>query len=709
MGMYLGGQKVSPIIKSGAEINNQDKTITENGTYTADAGYTGLGEVTVNVPPEQPVITELNVTPTTSAQTINPPSGVHGHAPVKVAAVTSSIDNNIIAGNIKKNVQILGVTGTLEEGITPAGTIPITENGIVDVTNYASASVSVPSEQPVITELNVTPTTSAQTIVAPSGTDGYSPINVGAVTSSIDNNITAGNIKSGVSILGVTGNVVELKGETRTITPTTSQQVITPSSGKNGITQATVGAVTSSIDNNIVAENIKKDVQILGVTGTVEELNGETKVITPTTSQQVITPSSGKNAITQATVAAVTSSIDNNIIAGNIKKNVSILGVTGILEEGITPTGTINITENGTVDVTNYASAEVNVSGSGSFIGLQREVSANGVYQKPATSFTFSLPNNATNVGNYAMQYAFDGCTGLTSADLSSLTTVSGNNAMQYAFRSCTGLTSADLSSLTTVSSGYAMCHAFSYCEGLTSVDLSSLTTVSGGYAMQNAFYDCTGLTSADLSSLTTVSGNNAMQNAFSSCTGLTSADLSSLTTVSGTGAMSKAFESCLNLTSVDLSSLTTVSGVQAMQNAFSSCTALTSVLFTNLETIGANTSSNNYGQFAGCFQNCNNLTSITFPKLEKIYCTGGSTASYGTFTSNNKVQKMYFPKLDTITYGSGASTSNQNACKNVFYGCSALTELHFAAANQAAIEASPGYSTAWGRGAGNVTIYFDL
>lgn len=32
------------------EINNQDKTITENGEYTADAGFTGLGTVTVNVP-----------------------------------------------------------------------------------------------------------------------------------------------------------------------------------------------------------------------------------------------------------------------------------------------------------------------------------------------------------------------------------------------------------------------------------------------------------------------------------------------------------------------------------------------------------------------------------------------------------------------------------------------------------------------------------
>lgn len=34
---------------NGAIINNQNKTLTANGVYTADAGYTGLGMVTVNV------------------------------------------------------------------------------------------------------------------------------------------------------------------------------------------------------------------------------------------------------------------------------------------------------------------------------------------------------------------------------------------------------------------------------------------------------------------------------------------------------------------------------------------------------------------------------------------------------------------------------------------------------------------------------------
>ena len=56
-----------------------------------------------------------------------------------------------------------------------------------------------------LTSLSVTPSTSAQQITPTSPVDGYDEVNVSAVTSSIDSNIVAGNIKSGVSILGVTG------------------------------------------------------------------------------------------------------------------------------------------------------------------------------------------------------------------------------------------------------------------------------------------------------------------------------------------------------------------------------------------------------------------------------------------------------------------------------------------------------------------------
>lgn len=56
-----------------------------------------------------------------------------------------------------------------------------------------------------IESLNVTPSTSAQVITASGGVDGYSPVNVSAVTYAIDSNIQSRNIKSGVTILGVTG------------------------------------------------------------------------------------------------------------------------------------------------------------------------------------------------------------------------------------------------------------------------------------------------------------------------------------------------------------------------------------------------------------------------------------------------------------------------------------------------------------------------
>lgn len=66
--------------------------------------------------------------------------------------VTPANPENIVAGNIRSGVEILGVTGTLEEGITPSGTLNITANGTFNVTNYASAAVNVPAPNATVTE-----------------------------------------------------------------------------------------------------------------------------------------------------------------------------------------------------------------------------------------------------------------------------------------------------------------------------------------------------------------------------------------------------------------------------------------------------------------------------------------------------------------------------------------------------------------------------
>lgn len=87
-------------------------------------------------------IEHLDVTPTTSAQTLGPSVQGKYITQVNVDAVTSSIDSNIAAGNIKKDVSILGVTGTYT-GSAPSGTINISTNGDVDVADYAIAHVDV--------------------------------------------------------------------------------------------------------------------------------------------------------------------------------------------------------------------------------------------------------------------------------------------------------------------------------------------------------------------------------------------------------------------------------------------------------------------------------------------------------------------------------------------------------------------------------------
>lgn len=113
--------------------------------------------------------------------------------------------------NIKNGVTILGIQGTLEEGIDtsdanavandivtgktayvngqkltgtyegiiPTGTKSITQNGTVDVSQYASANVNVPTPSPTLQSKSVTITENrTTTITADSGYDGLDEVEV---------------------------------------------------------------------------------------------------------------------------------------------------------------------------------------------------------------------------------------------------------------------------------------------------------------------------------------------------------------------------------------------------------------------------------------------------------------------------------------------------------------------------------------------------
>lgn len=163
------------------------------------------------------------------------------------------------------------------------------------------------------------------------------------------------NIAKDVELFGLTGTLEPILQE-KNVTPTTSQQSVFPDSGYDGLSKLNVGAV-------IPSDYYKPE---------------EVANVTPTTNAQVVTPSA--NAVfNQVNVSAVTSDIDENIKAENIKEGVTILGKTGTFKGGITPTGTLNITENGTFDVTNYASAEVDVPSEEPTL-VTKEITENGTY-----------------------------------------------------------------------------------------------------------------------------------------------------------------------------------------------------------------------------------------------------------------------------------------------------------------------------------------
>lgn len=264
---------------------------------------------------------------------------------------------------------------------------------------------------------------------------------------------------------------VEVTLQEKTITPTTSNQTITPDENYDGLSKVTINGVTSAIDSDIKATNIRKGIDILGVTGTMEEYvepKLQSKSATPSTSSQTITPDSSYDGLSSVSVGAVTSSIDSNITASNIKSGVSILGVEGTLEEGITPSGTLEITENGTYDVTEYASASVNVASS-----------SEDVYEGLLNNTITKIDSNIKSLVAYA-------CRGL-----SKLKTVNLPNATSigtYAFYYCTSMTKIEAPKVTSLGT-----YSFYNCGALTNVNFPVATGIG-----QNTFYSCDSLEIAD-------------------------------------------------------------------------------------------------------------------------------------------------------------------------------------------------------------------
>ena len=133
------------------------------------------------------------------------------------------------------------------------------------------------------------------------------------------------------------GNV-ELKMKTTTlqaksVDPSVDEQFVFPDSEYGGLSSVTVTGVTNSIDKNIIPGNIRKGKVILGVEGDMEpDKPDQSKTIKPTKEEQEVHADRGYELLS-VTVEGVTSDVDENIQADNIRYGVEILGVVGSMEQ----------------------------------------------------------------------------------------------------------------------------------------------------------------------------------------------------------------------------------------------------------------------------------------------------------------------------------------------------------------------------------------
>ena len=189
--------------------------------------------------------------------------------------------------------------------------------GDVAVTNTFNLT---PSLEKTVTQLSdtriridVATTKTTRTILEPQST-----IRIGIDSDVIGGDATTSDVAKGKTFTSAAGfnlvgtaEVTTPTLQTKTATPSTSAQTITPDSGYDGLSSVTINAMPTGALNTPTGTKTTKQLTVQAA-----------QTITPSTADQTI--SSGKYLTGTQTIKG-----DANLVAGNIKSGVSIFGVTG--------------------------------------------------------------------------------------------------------------------------------------------------------------------------------------------------------------------------------------------------------------------------------------------------------------------------------------------------------------------------------------------
>lgn len=284
---------------------------------------------------EIPVLQSKTVYPSASDQAIEPDTGYDGLEDVTVKAVVieNLSAANIVSGVTVKvgdavdDDRIASVTGTAQTGIVPTGTLELTSNGTENCSAYEYVDVDVANSYTAGDEGKVVRSGAlvSQTSATYTQNSTYDTTTVNSVTVQVEG---GGSSTLGTKTINNNGTYnasddsLDGYSQVTVSVPASAVDSGTKSITANGNNQDVVGyaAVNVSVPNSYSAGDEGKVVSSGALVAQTAHAD-----VTPTTSDQTIDTTLNNSLKVKG---------DADLVSGNIKKDVDIFGVTGSYEGG---------------------------------------------------------------------------------------------------------------------------------------------------------------------------------------------------------------------------------------------------------------------------------------------------------------------------------------------------------------------------------------
>ncbi len=296
-------------------------TVQEGDTYTIPAGYhNGSGTVSGIAGGGNYTLQEKNVTPTKKQQSIAPDSGYYGLSAVTVAPIPDAYQDvtSVTAGAADVLTGKIIVTA---DGVVTTGTMP--NNGNVAKTlDATTVTYTIPkgyhggtgTVKIVLEEKSVTPTKSEQTVTP-----------------------TSGKVLSKVTVAAIPAEYITTEDATATADQILEDETAYVGGVKVTGTMPNVGAVSQTLNTTTKSYTVPKGYH--SGTGTVS-ITTEEKTATPTKAAQSITPTSGK-VLSKVSVEAIPAAYQDvtavTAVAADVLDGKKIVDASGTVLTGSMP------------------------------------------------------------------------------------------------------------------------------------------------------------------------------------------------------------------------------------------------------------------------------------------------------------------------------------------------------------------------------------